>query len=173
MADGLGQVQKEAWVAVLVSTTMLLRKIEKDLNERGCMAIELYDVLLTLEHAPDRRMRMSDLADAVILSPSGITRLVDRLESLGYVFRHTCERDRRATYAILTPEGLAARESAWPHYREAVHRHFGQHLSDEESALVRDVLRKTIPGVHLFGVDDECSSGPLTDGKAKVPLPTS
>ncbi|MBX7136092.1 MAG: MarR family transcriptional regulator [Fimbriimonadaceae bacterium] len=172
MADCLGQVQKEAWVAVLVSTTMLMRKIEKDLSERGCMAIELYDVLLTLEHAPNRRMRMSDLADAVILSPSGITRLVDRLESLGYVFRHTCERDRRATYAILTPEGLAAREAAWPHYREAVQRHFGRHLTDEESAVVRDILRKTIPGVHLFGVDEDCSACAAADGKEEISLPT-
>ncbi len=155
MADCLGQVQKEAWVAVIVSTSMVMRKIEKDLSDRGCMPIELYDVLLTLEHAPNQRMRMSDLADAVILSPSGITRLVDRLETLGYVFRHTCERDRRATYAILTPEGLAAREAAWPHYRESVHRHFGRHLNDEESATVRDALRKTIPGIHLFGVDED------------------
>lgn len=171
MAGCLGQVQKEAWVAVIVSTSKVMRKIEKDLSDLGCMPIELYDVLLTLEYAPQHRMRMSDLADAVILSPSGITRLVDRLETLGFVYRHTCERDRRATYAILTPEGLAAREAAWPHYRESVHRHFGRHLTEDESAVIRDALRKTIPGMVLFGVDEVAPVCMAKEEKEEVPLP--
>ncbi|HRI45385.1 MAG TPA: MarR family transcriptional regulator [Fimbriimonadaceae bacterium] len=153
--NNLGQIQKEAWVTVLLSAAIVRQKIAKDLKRTGTMPLELYEVLLVLEEAPDQRLRMCDLAEAAVLSPSGVTRLVDRLEKAGLVVRGSCLQDRRTIYASLTPAGVRAREEAWPVYREAIQRHFGALLSDEEARAVRDILVKTLGGRPLY-VSDAC-----------------
>jgi DNA-binding MarR family transcriptional regulator len=148
--DELGQTQKEAWASVLLSAAIVRQRIAKDLKSAGTMPLELYEVLLVLEEAPGQRLRMCELAEAAVLSPSGVTRLVDRLEQAGLVERGACPSDRRTTYASLTPAGARAREEAWPTYREAIQRHFGVLLSDAEARAVRDALAKTLGGRPLY-----------------------
>lgn len=131
MAHGLGERQKEAWVLLLLSHSAATRKIDSALRSEGLPSLEVYDVLLALEDAPDRRMRMVDLADAVLFSPSGLTRLIDRMEKTGLVERKACPGDRRAILVQLTELGLKTRETSWPRYASLIQEHFGRFLTDE------------------------------------------
>lgn len=146
MPDLLAECQKRAWGAVLVAHAAAHRAIDAALRAEGLPSLEVYDVLLALEDAPEQRMRMVDLAEAVIYSPSGLTRLIDRMEKQGLVARHACPRDRRAIHVALTPQGLAAREGAWPQYAKLIQKHFGQYLSDGEAQGVASALQKVIGG---------------------------
>lgn len=126
----LGQNQKEAWGALLLGHAAFTRVIDKQLAAAGCISLQVYDVLLALEDSPGRRMRMTDLSEAVVFDPSSLTRLIDRLEKQGLVRRELHPTDRRCVLAVLTDEGLRAREEAWPVYRELVHAVFGRYITD-------------------------------------------
>jgi len=131
MSYGLGDDQKKAWSLLLLSHSAATRKIDAALRSEGLPSLEVYDVLLALEDAPERRMRMVDLAEAVIFSPSGLTRLIDRMEKSGLVERKACPGDRRAIHVQLTGAGLKKRETSWPRYAALIQEHFGRFLSDD------------------------------------------
>ncbi len=147
MKAPLGQIQKEAFGQLLISHALLTRFIDSQLQAEGYPSLLAYDVLLALEDAPDGRLRMCDLAQRMVFSPSGLTRLTDRLEKLGWVRREAHEKDRRSLYAVLTEAGLAARTRSWPRYSELIEEHFGQYLTPDEARVLRDALSKTIPKV--------------------------
>lgn len=138
--SALGEPQKRAWGALLVAHATLTRKLDAALRQRGLPSLEVYDVLLALEDAPGRRMRMVDLAEAVVFSPSGLTRLIDRMQTAGLVERHACPNDRRAIHVGITECGLKTRAESWPAYAELVEEHFGCHLSNEEAECVGRAL---------------------------------
>ena len=151
----LSNEHKAAWIGFLVSHSVLIKKIDRALAESGHITLDVYDALLALEDAPERRLRMSELAERVLLSRSGITRLVDRLEQAGYVTRQACPGDRRALWASLTPEGLKAREEAWPVYRRTVQELFGSRVSLEEAEVLRRVFLRLLedyPSCLLHGM---------------------
>ena len=145
-ADGmkkeLGQVQKEAWGALLVAHAALTRRMYKILVQEGFPSLQVYDVLLALEDAPNQRLRMSDLATYLVFDASSLTRLVDRLEKLGYVTRAAHPTDRRSVFACITEKGLQARIGAWPRYRELIQENFGQFLSDRLAGEVREAFTR-------------------------------
>jgi DNA-binding MarR family transcriptional regulator len=89
-------------------------------------------------------MRMGELAGSLLLTPSGVTRLVDRMETEGLVQRQQCPSDRRGWNAVITPAGRARLRSAAPVHLRGVERHFGRHLSDQEADLVADVLGRVL-----------------------------
>lgn len=122
----------------------LVATIERELEAAGAMPLTWYDVLLTLYEAPKRRLRMSDLAEAIVLSPSGLTRLVDRLEAEGLLRREPCSDDRRCQYATITRKGLAGLRRTWPGYAKAIAEHFGDRLDDGEIAALRHVLGRVL-----------------------------
>src|ERR671921_132950 len=93
-----------AWSALLLTQARLMREMERELAASGVILPELYDVLLALDRAPDHRLRLSELADHIVLSRSGLTRLVDRLEKHGLLRREQCPEDRRGAYAVLTEQ---------------------------------------------------------------------
>ncbi len=95
----------EAWGKLLSVHAAMLRKIEQMLESQYQISHEEFEVLLRLSWAGNHRMRIRDLADASVLTRSGMSRLVDRLEQAGLVRRETAEEDARGAYAILTPEG--------------------------------------------------------------------
>lgn len=136
--------QRRAWIAFFVSHGVLTRKVEAALAAKGHPSLEVYEVLLNLEVAERGMLRMSELADRVIYSRSGLTRLVDRLERQGWLRREACPSDRRAIHAVITESGLALREAAWPVYRDAVQEHFGAHMSADEAHLLGDVLGRFV-----------------------------
>ena len=110
--------------------------------------VVVYDILLVLEESPDQRLRMSELAELALISRSGITRLVDRLEKDGLVKRASCSHDRRAIHALLTEKGLKERERAWPIYEEALEELFASKLNDAEAKTLAKLLRRYTPKDH-------------------------
>jgi DNA-binding MarR family transcriptional regulator len=142
MAKELSKEGLEAWKGLLVAHATLVEQIDREMARADLVPLDWYDALLALEDAPNQRLKMSDLADQVLLSKSGLTRLVDRLEAKGYIRREACRADRRVAYAVLTPEGLKAREASWPTYRAAIQEHFVSQLSCEEAKVIGNALAR-------------------------------
>ncbi|MBS1721365.1 MAG: MarR family transcriptional regulator [Armatimonadetes bacterium] len=147
----LSQSKKNAWVAFLVSNLVLQRKIDDALRRAGVAPLEMYDLLLSLEEAPDHRLRMRELGETVLLTPSGITRLVDRAEKLGYVKREGCPNDRRSLFTVLQPEGIKARKEAWKVYEQLIDEHFASKLSDDEAEKISSSLSRLADDKALIG----------------------
>ena len=131
-----------AWYQLLRVYGRVSEKMERALEAENHVAPGWYDVLVTLEKAEGGRLRMSELADKVILSRSGLTRLVDRLEREGLIRRASCPGDGRGFYAVVTEAGLAARRAAWPVLSRAMAREFAAHLSEEEARVMERALKR-------------------------------
>ncbi len=110
----------------------ITRSIESDLLESHDLAMASYDVLLQLSEAPYRRLRMNDLAGRVLLSRSGLTRLIDRLQRDGLVERQACPSDARGLYAVLTEKGVIRLGEATPTYLRGVRAEFVDRLTGDE-----------------------------------------
>ena len=106
--------QLAAWRLFLTLHRRLVDAIDRDLQQAGRLPLSSYDVLIELQEAPDHRLRMAELAHRVVLSRSGLTRLVDRLEGEGYLTREQAPGDRRGFYATITEQGVSALRTAWP-----------------------------------------------------------
>ena len=140
MAAKLKPAEMRAWRAFLDAQASLLRRLGADLVKNEDITLAEYDVLVQLSFAPDGRLRMSQLSDRVRLSPSGLTRLVDRLVRSGLVKRGRCASDRRGTNAILTPAGHARLRRASPVHLRGIREHFSKHLSAKQLEAVADAL---------------------------------
>ncbi len=136
----LEQGREEAWRALITAHAAAIERIERELSEAGLPPLGGYDVLLELWRAPGGRLRMHELARAVVLSRSGLTRLVDRLEKEGLLRREPDPEDGRGSFAVLTDGGARMREKMWPLYAEGIAKHFGAHISDEEAAVLTRAL---------------------------------
>lgn len=121
-----------AWRAFLLTHARLIRTLERELQDEEDLALTDYDVLVQLANAEERRLRMSDLADRLLLSRSGATRLVDRLVADGLVERVTCESDRRGQWAQLTDAGMQRLRAATPTHLRGVAEHFVDRLEAQE-----------------------------------------
>ena len=132
----LEQGREEAWRALITAYSAAVERIECGLSEAGLPPLSWYDVLLELSAAPERRLRMHELARAVVLSRSGLTRLVDRLEKAGLLRREPDPSDGRGSFATLTDEGAGMRERMWPVYAKGIADNFGAHISDEEADVL-------------------------------------
>jgi DNA-binding MarR family transcriptional regulator len=140
----LDEPRNHLWRLFLTVYATAMEQIEQDLQAAGLPSTSWYDVLWTLECAPDHHMRLHELAQAVLLSRSNITRLVDRLEEAGLLCRKCCPKDRRGQYAALTPEGLALRKQIWATYSQSIGRCFANYLTDEEVTVLSNAFKRTI-----------------------------
>jgi DNA-binding MarR family transcriptional regulator len=131
-----------AWRAVFISHHLVVERIEEALGEAGLPPLSWYDVLLTVASAPGKRLRMFEVAEGIVMSRSGLTRLVDRIESAGLLRRENCPSDRRGTHLALTDEGEAMLERALPVYSAAIEEHFLRHLTDPDA--VAEVLQPVV-----------------------------
>ena len=104
-AGELTAAELGAWRGLLRVHTALVRELDTELDAAHELPLSSYDVLIYLQSAPDKRLRMAELADSVLLSRSGVTRLVDRLEREGLLVRDTCTSDGRGCFAVLTDAG--------------------------------------------------------------------
>ena len=127
-----------AWRAFLNAHALATRRINRDLAEAGLPDLSWYDVLWTLHRADDRRLRIRELADAVVLSSTGMTRFVDRLEAKGLVGREAVPGDRRGAYAVITKEGIDLLRRMWPVYARGIATYFGPAV--QEGAELRNAL---------------------------------
>ena len=129
-----------AWSTFLRAHARVVRELERELQADQDLALTDYDVLVQLAAADERRLRMSELADRLLLSRSGVTRLVDRLVADGLVERVMCESDRRGQWAALTDAGHARLRRASPTHLRGVATHFLDRLSPDDLASLERML---------------------------------
>jgi DNA-binding MarR family transcriptional regulator len=130
--NGLTDSELGAWRGFLRAHSHLVAELDAELVSRHDLPLSTYDVLVQLADAPEGRLRMSELADSVLLSPSGLTRLVDRLCRDGLVERVRCDDDARGSFAVLTARGRARFDEARETHLGGVRRLFLAHLSTGE-----------------------------------------
>lgn len=140
--DEPDEARLAAWRALLNAHAAAVGAIERDLAAAGAMPLTWYDVLVALAEAPGGRLRMHELAERIVLSRSGLTRLADRLEAAGYLRREPCPDDRRGTVAVLTVAGRAAQQDAWPAYARGIAARFARFLGPDEAAAVAAALAR-------------------------------
>lgn len=128
------------WRALSRAHTTLTDALEDRLTDEHDLPLLSYEVLSRLDEADGQRLRMQELADALPLSKSGLTRLVDRMESAGLLQREECSEDRRGTFACLTGTGRAALSDAGEEHRAVLDERLAGDLTDEELATLRELL---------------------------------
>ena len=142
----LTSVELAAWRGFLRVHSALVKALDAELEAAYRMPLSHYEVLISLRHAPERRLRMAELADAVLLSRSGMTRLVDRLERQGYLRRDSCDTDARGSFAVLTDAGAELLERARPAHLTEVRERFLHHLDEDELATLAGIWERLLPG---------------------------
>jgi DNA-binding MarR family transcriptional regulator len=135
-----------AWRGMLRVHTALVRALDTELEQAQSLPLSHYDVLIYLRSAPERRLRMAELADSVLLSRSGVTRLVDRLERDGLLERDTCTSDGRGCFAVLTDKGSELLTRARPTHLAGVRERFLSHFSEEELVALAEGWNRVHPG---------------------------
>jgi DNA-binding MarR family transcriptional regulator len=133
-----------AWRAVLLAQSRAIRAIEHDLEAAAQISLSWYDVLLELNAAPDRRLRMQELGLKAVLSRTRVSRIVTELEHAGLVERLADPDDGRATLASITSAGRRALKQAAPFYLAGIQRHFTRHLTAAEQRVVATGLQRVI-----------------------------
>ncbi len=142
LPDQPSPVGMTTWRLFLKTHAAITRRLESELMAEEDLALASYDVLVQLAEVPGRRLRMTELAGAVLLSRSGLTRLVDRLVRDELVTREPCEDDARGTFAVLTPAGLARlREASRVHLR-GVQEHMTSRLDEDELRQLAALLTR-------------------------------
>ena len=119
----------DAWRGLLVAHSRLVPAVEADLRAAGQIALSWYDVLLELNAAPERRLRMSELGQRVVFSRTRVSRIMDELAAAGLAERQPDQADGRSSFAVLTAAGRDALRRAWPVYRDAIRRHLAAGLT--------------------------------------------
>jgi DNA-binding MarR family transcriptional regulator len=132
-----------AWRAVLGAHAASLERVESALAREGLPPLAWYDVLWPLYDSADRRLRMGELASrVVVVTRTGLTRLVDRMERQGVLRRERAETDRRGVWVVLTDRGAETLRRMWPVYAAEIRRSLVGVLSEDEAEVVRDALSR-------------------------------
>ena len=146
-------------MALIEAHAAAVESVEADLVREAGLPLSWHEVLVRLSRSDESSMRMQELAKAVLLSKSGLTRLADRMEAAGLIERTACDSDRRGTWAVITPKGREALRNATPSFLAAVDRHFAGHLSEAEIESVASSLAK-VTDAHDA---ESCSPADLTE----------
>ena len=131
-----------AWVGLLRAHASATKRFNAELVAAHGLTLNSYEVLLHLARADERRLRRVDLAECVLLTPSGITRLLEGLERSGYVERASCESDARVTYAQLTDAGEAKLREAARSHVAGIRDFFSERFSEEELEVLATMLKR-------------------------------
>ena len=140
----LSELEAGAWTGFLRVHATLVRDLDDELRERHGLPLSSYDVLAQLARTDDGRMRMAQLADAVLLSRSGLTRLVARLTDQGLIERIGCEQDARGAFAAITEAGRARLDEARETHRAGVRRRFLGRLTDTQQRQLASAWRRML-----------------------------
>jgi DNA-binding MarR family transcriptional regulator len=151
-----------AWLNLVQTNSVVAARMEARLDAACGLSLPEHELLIRLAQAPDRALRMHDLSSLLLLSKSGITRVVDRLEKRGLVTRKMSDRDRRVILAGLTDEGVATLEIARPVFADGIQEFFARHLTDDELESLRGLLRKVLAGNDEW-VAPRCSPTGVTE----------
>jgi DNA-binding MarR family transcriptional regulator len=145
----------KAWTRLLRGYASTTRLLSADLQETHGLTLNDFEALLVLSHAEGGRLKRVDLARSLMLTPSGITRLLQGLEDAGLVERASCSTDLRVTYAQLTEAGRQKLESASSDHIASIHALFDEHFTNDETDTIAELLGK-LPGTEG---DESCSPG--------------
>ncbi|WP_223167237.1 MarR family winged helix-turn-helix transcriptional regulator [Nonomuraea sp. SYSU D8015] len=140
--EGLTAEELAVWRMLQRAQVRITRHLEAELLVAHDLPLASYEVLMQLAEAPGRRLRMNDLAGRVLLSRSGLTRLIDRLQRYGLVSREACADDARGLFAVLTDAGAARLAEATPTYLRGIKTQFLDLLGSGEITRVRGMLAK-------------------------------
>jgi DNA-binding MarR family transcriptional regulator len=155
--------EQEAWRAYLEATTRVTDRLNDDLKRAFGLTLEDYEVLVFLSEAPDRRMRMADLAGALLASRSRLTYRIDRLEAAGLVARRPCPSDGRAIWAELTDAGHQRLVEAAPHHVRGVRAALLDHFTHDEWLRLGSILRR-VADPDAAGNAEAVEAGPEESG---------
>jgi DNA-binding MarR family transcriptional regulator len=144
MTNDRTRLAADAWGAVLQVHAALVPYLDGQLQAAVGLPLTWYDVLLELSAAAEGRLRMSDLAERVVLSRTRVSRLVDELADAGLVCREQNPQDKRSAYTVLTAQGRARFKEAAPVYLDGIEKYFAGRLSDEELQVIAVALRRVI-----------------------------
>lgn len=147
---------KGPWVNFLRAHAAVTRQLSARLEAAHGLTLSDFDVLVQLYYAPERSLRRVDIARAVLLTASGITRLLDGLERAGWVEKRACETDARVSYAVLTDAGLAKFEAARRSHLADVEQLFGSRFSEEERELLAELLGRLPQAETSPGCTTDC-----------------
>src|SRR5262245_62087508 len=148
--------QLAPWRAFLRAHARVARRLDEDLRNGHGLSLQEYETLLHLAEAPDRRLRMGRLADSLLLSKSGVTRLVDRLVDDGLVQRCSCSSDARGADAQLTPTGLDRLRAAAPTHLAGIREHFLAAIQNGDLAVVERAMDSISDRLCGAGGDAQC-----------------
>ena len=151
-----------AWRLLLEAHATVTELLEHELVAERGLPLNRYDVLLNLAEAPEGRLRMQELSESVLLSKSGLSRLVDRMVEAGLVRRERCEDDRRGWFAVLTDQGRGALRRAAPVHLRGIQEHFTGHLEPEEVQAMTAALTRVVAAARA-------SAGPQPAGDLEPP----
>lgn len=144
MKPNLPDGHLEAWRRYYVSFWRIFAAIEHDLAAAGLPSLSWYDALYELYLAPGRHLRMSELARSALLSRSGLTRLVDRLEKEKLIERQACPSDGRVQHAQLTAKGVETLKKIWPVYRAGIAKYFAEPLDEADAKVIREAFGRIV-----------------------------
>jgi DNA-binding MarR family transcriptional regulator len=151
--DELAQHELAAWRGLLRVHAALVKALDAELVAEHELPLTSYEVLITLQASPGRRCRMAELADRVLLSRSGMTRLVDRLEREGLLERSTCSSDGRGCFAVLTDAGEELLARARPTHLQGVRERFLRHFDGRELSAMAAWWDRVLPEPDLSPSD--------------------
>jgi DNA-binding MarR family transcriptional regulator len=137
----ISERELDAWVGFLKSQRRVLEQLEAELRAEHDLSLSEYEVLLHLSQAPRNALPMGELARNVLLTPSGVTRLADRMIRDGLIAREACPTDRRVSYLVLTPAGRSRFKAAAPTHVRGVRDHFVRYLGDDTDAVAAALTR--------------------------------
>lgn len=143
--DRLSPVELQAWRGFLRAYAAIRRELDAELEAEHGLPLSSYEVMLFLDDAEERRIRLHDLADRILLSRSGLTRLVDRMERDGLIARESCASDGRGSYARLTDAGAAKLEAARRTHLAGVRSRFLDHLTPAEQEALGEIWERVLP----------------------------
>ena len=158
----LDAAEMSAWHALIRAHSRVVRRLEAELEAEHGLSLPAYEVLAHLSEAPERRLRMTELATHAVLTPSGLTRLVDKLAREGLVERQRCGADARVVYAVLTPLGMARLVAAYPTHVRGVREHYLDWLSGAQKDAISDALGG-LAGARCQEAEEACLAAELAD----------
>lgn len=133
-----------AWRNFITAHANLIDLIDHELTAKSNLPLNWYDVLIELVEAPKNRLRLHELAKKVVLSRSGLTRLVDKLEKEGLLIREAALNDRRGSFAVLTEKGRDSIRKSWPIYSKCIAEHFASYMNDGEAQVIQNVFARIL-----------------------------
>jgi DNA-binding MarR family transcriptional regulator len=169
--DVLGDEERlGAWLNLIQANRIVSDVLEEHVEAAAGLSLAEHEVLIRIGFSPDGRLRMADLASLLLVSKSGVTRLVDRVEQAGLVKREFSPEDRRVTFASITEAGRDALSRANPAFARALAQAFSQHLTGSDVQCLRAGLRKVLEGNGEWE-ESRCSPRYAAAEAAREPTP--